>query len=93
MAIFVLALKLLLVGALVRLLLLTGRPFVYAGVYAVFATLLNLLLVVPWTEILVRGGVCVALAMLYFWFIDRFLSSNIAGLVIMGGGGIILAIL
>ena len=92
MGIFLVAIKLLIIAAFVRTLLLTGRPSVYAGIYTACVVFLNLLMPVQWTVLLVRAGICLALAMLYFWFVDRYLSTNLPGLAVMAVGAGVLAV-
>ena len=72
MFLLLLLLRLIIISALVRLLLQTGKPFWCAGTYTVLRIGLWVMLGAALQYVVVGAAIVLALACLYFWLLDRY---------------------
>jgi len=77
--------KILVVGALIKLLLETDKPAMCAGIYAVLASGLSLLFVHSVVGVLIALGIRFGLAYAYFWLLARFQDSGVFWLIMILG--------
>jgi hypothetical protein len=67
--------KVLILAALIKLLILTEKPMLCAGIYGAVALLFTLFVHGPSLGLIVVGAVAFALAAIYFWLLQRFQDS------------------
>jgi hypothetical protein len=70
-------LKALVLAALIKVLITTGKPFLCAGIYAGVGFIASLLMGANFLVLLLATAVSFALASLYFWLLDRFEDSTV----------------
>ena len=79
------AFRLLVLIALVRLLIVTHKPLVCSTIYAVLVVLSGLLFGGQATAILVSGLIGFVTSTIYFWLLNRFDSSFIWWIILVAG--------
>ena len=70
---------------LVRLLTMTGKPFLCSGIYAAIALFFDLLSGSGPIDALISGGVAFLLASLYFWLLNRYDEGALYWIILVGG--------
>ncbi len=75
----------LILAGLIKLLLITENPFLCAGVYSGLRFLIALIFGYPLLPTLIASAISFALALLYFWLLNRFQGSAIFWLVLILG--------
>ena len=76
---------LLLLVALLRLLIVTHKPFLCSSIYAGWAVVFGLLFGGKPLTVLINGAIVFAAALLYFWLVNR-TSGIVFWLVVLIGG-------
>lgn len=69
-------LRIVFLGALVKILLETEKPFLCSGIYAFIGFLFRLIVGIPLLNTLISTAISFALASLYFWLLNRFSESG-----------------
>ena len=83
---FGLVVRVVILVGLIKLLLVTPKPFLCAGIYTAIACLFSLMLGASLLGIVLVGPVRFALASLYFWLLARFEDSGgLWWLIAIGG--------
>jgi len=80
-----LMIRIMILVGLVKLLVVTEKPFLCAGIYAAVGLFFRFLLGVPFPGILIATAISLALASLYFWLLARFVGSGWFWLIMMVG--------
>lgn len=78
-------LKVFFVVLLVKLLLITDRPPLCAGIYTAGGFVLALAFGVPPVYALIRSAIAFGLAFVYFWLLDRFEESSLFWVILVLG--------
>ena len=63
--------KILFLIALIRVLIITDKPFVCSGLYAFFVFLFGIFTGFPFIGVLIAVAISYGVASLYFWLLDR----------------------
>lgn len=71
--------------ALLKILNITGKPFLCSGIYAVFVFIFSLLLGEEMVNALINFAFALVLASLYFWLLDRFNIGWQYWIILFGG--------
>jgi len=71
---------------LIRLLLVTNKPFLCSGIYAGVIFFFGLITEVPFIPLIVVTAIGFALSSLYFWLLERFEGAGVLWWVILIGG-------
>lgn len=77
--------KILMLVGLIKLLLVTEKPMLCAGIYAGVAFLFSLLVGNPFLAVLIGSTIGFGLALLYFWLLNRFRDTGIFWVVLILG--------
>jgi len=77
--------KILVLVGLIKLLLVTEKPMLCAGIYTGVAFLFSLLVGKPFLAVLIGSAIGFGLALLYFWLLNRFRDTGIFWVVLILG--------
>lgn len=78
-------LKAIFLASLVKLLIATNRPVLCAGIYVSLGFVFGLLLGRPFAYVLIGSAISFALALAYFWLLDRFEDSGLFWVILVVG--------
>jgi hypothetical protein len=78
-------LKIILLVGLIRLLMVTDKPLLCAGIYASIALFFGLIMGNHFLIVLIASGISFALASLYFWLLYRVEGGIMWWVILMGG--------
>ena len=77
--------KVIVLVALIKLLLVTKNPILCAGIYTIVKFLLTLLFGTPFIAVLIGSVIAFILSLIYFWLLNRFRDTGIFWLVLILG--------
>jgi hypothetical protein len=78
-------LKVVVLAALVRVLIITNRPLLCAGIYVSISFVFSLLSGSSFVYLLIASAISFGLAFLYFWLLDRFEESVMFWVILVVG--------